>query len=68
MNEKKEWIKEDVEYARKKFVKKNTLFKVISDNFKENEDYYELHQKFRIFERRCKDIDFFSKSQDLKMK
>lgn len=62
LDEKKEWAKSDVDFAKKKFVKKNTLFKMMSDNFKENEDYDELHKSFRVYERKCLDLEFYSQS------
>lgn len=48
---KKKWIKEDVEVAKRKFVKKNTLYRVMTDDFKDHNDYDEIYQKFRKFDR-----------------
>ena len=41
--EKKKWIKEDVELSKKKFVKKNTLYRVMTDDFKDHNDYDEIN-------------------------
>lgn len=41
---------------------------MMSDDFKEHTDYDDLHKKFRIYERKSKDIDFYSESQQTKMK
>ena len=41
------------------FVKKNTLFKVISDNYKENEDYDPILIKKRRYERKELDLKFY---------
>lgn len=39
MQMKKKWIKDDVVFAQKKFIKKNSLFRVISDDYKDHNDY-----------------------------
>ena len=59
INDKKKFIKEDVELAKKKYIKRNTLFKQISDDFKEHIDYDEINQKSRRYERKLLDIDFY---------
>ena len=50
MDMKKSWIKEDVLVAQKKYIKKNCLFSVISDNIKEHKDYDEINQRYRRYE------------------
>lgn len=64
---KRKWIKEDVEIAKKKFVKKNTLYRVMTDEFKDHDDYDEIYQKFRRFERKEKDLEFYTRAQKDKM-
>lgn len=62
MDEKKKYIKEDVELAKKKYIKRNTLFRMISDDYKEHRDYDEINQKKRRYERKSLDIDFYIKA------
>jgi hypothetical protein len=45
INEKKKWIRDDVELAKKKYIKRNTLFRKISDDFTEHNDYDEINQR-----------------------
>jgi hypothetical protein len=64
---KRKWIKEDPEIAKKKFVKKNTLYRVMTDDFKDHDDYDEIYQKFRRFDRKEKDLEFYTRAQKDKM-
>ena len=41
------------------FVKKQTLFKVISDDYKKNEDYDPIFHKERRVKRKQYDLDFY---------
>lgn len=43
LHNKIKWIKQDVEVAKKKFVKKNTLYRVMTDDFKDHDDYDEIY-------------------------
>lgn len=45
IKDKKVWMKEDVEIAKQKFVKKNTQFRVMSDNYKEHAEYDAIFKK-----------------------
>jgi hypothetical protein len=40
--EKKDWVKEDVEIVKRKYIKINTLFKMISDDIAEHDGYDEI--------------------------
>lgn len=67
IDEKKRWIKKDVELMKQTFVKKNTLFKVISDNYKENEDYDPILIKKRRYERKELDLKFYQEFHQRKI-
>ena len=45
-------MKSEVEAFKQKFVKKNTQFKVMSDDFTEHADYDDIHQKLRKIDRK----------------
>jgi hypothetical protein len=53
---------------KKTFVKRNTLFKGISDNYKENDDYEPIHKKTRRYDRKVLDLEFYQEHQIRKIK
>lgn len=48
---------------KKTYVKYNTLFKVISDDYKENDDYDPIFKKTRRYERKDLDLKFYYQHQ-----